>query len=263
MVPSFVKFDVASVRRAIDKGEFFLLYQPRFDIYRQCIASVEALVRWRLSDGTLVGPDHFIAAMEESGAIIDLGRWVLDEACRQAALWRQAGHTIRMSINLSPLQCTPDLKTTLQASLHRHHLSGDHIELEVTESLFLSPSVVTVLQDLVEDGFHIAVDDFGTGHSSLFALRKFKASTIKVDKSFFDDVPADLDACILLRAIITLGHSLGLKVVCEGVEDRDQMELAELFGADEIQGYVIARPLTAHEVVKRLCHSETCKGIAA
>ncbi|WP_419798206.1 MAG: EAL domain-containing protein [Terasakiella sp.] len=252
-------FDVSGVQAAIDKGEFFLLYQPRFDLYRQCISSVEALVRWHDPQYGVVGPDLFIPALEKSGAIVNLGRWVLEESCRQAASWKAQGRPICVSVNLSPVQCRPVLLNELQDLLVRYGLQTSDIELEVTEGLFLSADCVQVLEKLVEAGFHIAVDDFGTGHSALFALRKFKARTIKIDKSFFNDVPGDLDACILLRAIITLGHSLGLKVVCEGVEDQDQLELAELFGADEIQGYVIARPMPASEVAHELCHTDFCK----
>jgi len=253
----------SSIRKALERGEFSLLFQPRFDLYRQCITSLEALVRWHRPGKNTPGPDIFIPQLEESGAIHELGHWVLDRACAYLREWKDRGVKLRLSVNLSPVQCHASLAPGIHNVLNRHGLTPDDLELEVTESLFLSADVMAVVDALATSGFQVAIDDFGTGHSTLFALRKFNAATIKVDKSFFEGVPANLDACLLLRSIIDLGHSLGMKVVCEGVETEEQKELAELFGADEIQGYLIARPLAASDVAGLLCAGRECVGRAA
>lgn len=252
----------AHIRKALDRGEFSLLFQPRFDLYRQSVSALEALVRWKRPGLHTPGPDVFIPLLEESGAIHELGHWVLDRSCARLRDWKDRGVNLRLSVNLSPVQCHPALASGIHNVLVRHGLTPHDLELEVTESLFLSADVMAVVDALATSGFQVAIDDFGTGHSTLFALRKFSAATIKIDKSFFDGVPANLDACLLLRSIIDLGHSLGMKVVCEGVETDEQKELAELFGADEIQGYLIARPLPPSEVVK-IFGAGDCAGRAA
>jgi len=251
---STLNFDAASVHQAIDKGEFFLLYQPRLDIYRQKVKSVEALVRWQYPEYGIISPDKFIPPLEHNQSIVELGRWIIEESCRQAAIWHAQGYQINVSINISPVQCTVDLKTDLLHTLKKNRLTPQLIELEVTESLFLSTDVIQVLSELMKEGFAVAIDDFGTGYSALSTLRKFNASTVKIDKSFFEEIPANLDACLLLRSMIRLGHSLGMKVVCEGVETQNQLESAQLFQADEVQGFYFSKPVLPEKIIHLINH---------
>ncbi len=245
-------FDPDTILAGLDRNEFFLLYQPRVDLFRQHVVSVEALVRWKHPTYGILSPDRFIAACERNGTIHPLGTWVLQQAVNQAHLWQKDGYDLQVSINLSVEQITPDLPHDISQLLNTYALSSDIIELEITEGILLSEEARTILNQVADLNIPLSIDDFGTGHSSLAYLRKFNAHTLKIDKSFLDDTPADLDACLLLRSIIDLGHSLGMNVVCEGVETEAQFDIVQMLEADQIQGYYFSKPVTADLIPTRL-----------
>lgn len=241
-----------SLRHALDRNEFHVYYQPRIEVASGRIVSAEALIRWDCPGKGLIPPDSFISIAEESGLIIPIGQWVLQEACRQASAWQRAGlPPIGVSVNLSPIQFRQDgLVDAVAAALALAELDPAYLELELTESLVMHDAerINVAMQSLKALGVDIAVDDFGTGYSSLSYLKRFPVDRLKVDKSFVRDIDSDPDDAAIVRAIITLGHALGLKVVAEGVETRAHLEFLRQHGCDELQGYYFSRPVPALEM---------------
>ncbi len=241
-----------SLRRAIERQELLLHYQPRIDVKTGRVAAVEALVRWQHPDRGLVLPDRFIALAEETGLIVPIGEWVLRTACAQAAKWLQEGRPpVVMSVNLSARQLWGSgLVRTVSEIIAQTGMSG-YLELELTESMVMhdAETVISVLEAFKSIGVRTSVDDFGTGYSSLSYLRRLPISALKIDGSFVRDIFATgtEDGGLLAKAIISLGHSLHLKVVAEGVETQEQRDFLAGHGCDEIQGYFYSRPLTAEE----------------
>ena len=235
--------------RAIDCQELLLHYQPIVDLQRQTTVGVEALVRWKHPDRGLLAPAEFLKVGEEAGLIDRLSEWVLNEACRQTKQWHEEGlGDLCLSVNVSPQYFGHSgmLRTVCEA-LERSDLEPSFVQIEITESaIMVDPeAAVGILQSLRERGFDIAVDDFGTGYSSLGYLRRFPVDTLKIDRAFISDLPGDPEAAVLVKTIINLGLSLGLKVVAEGVETAEQ---AEFLGSEQChlaQGYFYARPLAA------------------
>jgi diguanylate cyclase (GGDEF)-like protein/PAS domain S-box-containing protein len=244
------------LREAIQHDHLLLQFQPRVDIASGRITGAEALVRWQAPGEPLVYPGSFIAIAEETGLIVDIGRYVLHSACAQARTWLDAGHASMMvSINASPreLQQERYADNVLEA-LHRFNLPPECLEIEITESMVVqdAPRLIRMLVRLRQMGVNIAIDDFGTGYSNLRYLQRFPAQRLKIDRSFITDVMTNSEDAAIVKAIITLGHSLGMLVVAEGVEEQPQLDLLRELGCDEVQGYLLGRPVAAAELDAQL-----------
>jgi diguanylate cyclase (GGDEF)-like protein/PAS domain S-box-containing protein len=246
------------LRLALDRKEFFLVYQPQMDIATGRVVGFEALLRWQQPVLGLVPPDRFIRIAENSGLIVPIGEWVLRTACTQARKWQDEGFpAVRIAVNVSAVQFRQDgFRDLIRDVLHETGMAPQHLELELTESLLLSNAdvVFSVLQDLNDMGLSLAIDDFGTGYSSLSYLKQFKVGKLKIDRSFIRDIASDSDDAAITTAIISMAKSLHLKVIAEGVENEAQMAFLREHSCDEIQGYLFSKPLSAEEIVKRfLC----------
>lgn len=242
---------IADLRAALERNEFELHFQPFVDLRRQAVSGFEALVRWRHPSRGLVGPGTFIPLMEEMGLIVPLGRFVLIEACRQAAGWPS---NLTLSVNLSPVQVkNQDLVAVVQGALRSSGLSAARLQLEVTESLFLDDAegVLGTLQRLRQLGLVISMDDFGTGYSSLGYLSRFPFDKIKIDQSFVRDMNRDENIAIV-RAVMGLGAAMKMSVIAEGVETVDQLMRLEQEGCSEVQGYLFSKPRPASDLPKIL-----------
>jgi EAL domain-containing protein (putative c-di-GMP-specific phosphodiesterase class I) len=235
------------LRQAIQNAELVLHYQPKFQVGSGVLLGMEALVRWQHPRRGLVLPGEFIALAEESGLVLPMGRWVLEAACRQLRAWRDAGLAPpRCSVNVSARQFAhPTLVDEVRSALAAAGLDADALEIEVTESsLMADPDrAQQSLKRLQALGVHIAVDDFGTGHSSLAYLKRFPAQTLKIDRSFVSGLPLDRDDAAITRAVIVLAHSLDMRVVAEGVETSSQLSFLVEAGCDEVQGFLLGRPM--------------------
>ena len=238
---------ISALRKALERGEFRLVYQPRMSLVDGSITGVEALLRWNSADLGEITPTIFIPLAEESGLIVSIGEWVLGEACRQLKAWRSQGLTeICVGVNVSVLQLLRgNLVGYLKRLLEATELPADRIELELTESMVMQNAEQTtaVLNDLRRLGVSLAIDDFGTGYSSLVYLKRLPIDTLKIDKEFIDDLTRDADDEAITSTIVTMGHSLGLTVIAEGVENEDQLNFLRQQGCDEIQGHWLSRPL--------------------
>ncbi|QDQ27379.1 EAL domain-containing protein [Chitinimonas arctica] len=244
------------LRRALERDEFVLHYQPQVDMGSGRIVGVEALIRWRHPERGLVGPMQFIPIAEERGLIGAIGQWVLREACRQNQAWQAEGlPPIEVAVNLSAMQFYGrDLAQDITAILAETGLAPRWLALEVTESVIVQDveSTIATLAALKGMGLKLAIDDFGTGYSSLSYLKRFKVDKLKVDRSFVMDVPGDADDSAITRAIVNLARNLGLQVIAEGVETPEQWSFLKNEGCDEVQGYLISPPLPAEDLAKRL-----------
>jgi diguanylate cyclase (GGDEF)-like protein/PAS domain S-box-containing protein len=238
-----------SLRHALERNEFRVYYQPRIEVGSGRILGAEALIRWDCPGKGIVPPDSFISIAEETGLIIPIGQWILQEACRQNSAWQRAGlPPISVSVNLSPIQFRhAGLVASVATALAQAGLDSAYLELELTESFVMHDAerINLAMQSLKALGVDIAVDDFGTGYSSLSYLKRFPVDRLKVDKSFVQDIDSDPDDAAIVGAIITLGHALGLKVVAEGVETAAHLEFLQRHGCDELQGYYFSRPVPA------------------
>ncbi|ATJ84064.1 EAL domain-containing protein [Halomonas beimenensis] len=245
----------AGLREALTNGELFVHYQPRYDIAGERILAAEALLRWQSEAHGLVPPSTFIPIAENSSLIVELGRFVLGAACRQAAAWAAAGLEIPVSVNLSPRQLhEPDLIRDIHEATRRAGLPTRLLELEITETHLMDSidQLLPVLHQIRAMGVGLAIDDFGTGYSSLTYLKRLPIELLKVDRSFIVDVPGDPDDEILLTAIISMAHSLGFRVVAEGVETERQRTFLERLGCDELQGFLLGRPQAADRLLAAL-----------
>jgi diguanylate cyclase (GGDEF)-like protein len=241
------------LRRALDRGEFCLHYQPILSLRDGQVLEVEALVRWNHPERGLVAPNMFIPVAEETGLIIALGQWVLEEACRQAAVWRAelGDRAPMMGVNLSARQFQqPELLTTIQRTLRAARLEPSSLKLEITESVLMADaqSTVETLQSLKALGIGLAIDDFGTGYSSLAYLKLFPVDTLKVDRSFVDGLGEDPQDTAIVHSVVALAKALGLSVTGEGIETDRQRELLRDLGCERGQGYFFARPCPAADL---------------
>ena len=238
------------LRVALEEGQFELHYQPQVDARTACVVGVEALVRWRHPRNGLVSPLTFIPLAEETGSIIPLGEWVLNEACRQLRIWRQEGlQELTMAVNLSAHQLrSPTLLAYVSRTLERHELAGADLELEVTESVAMANPEASIgqLQALRDLGVRLSIDDFGTGYSSLSYLKRLPIHSLKLDQSFVREIETDANDVAICTATIALAHNLGLKVVAEGVENRAQSDFLAALDCDTLQGYLYSKPVPAH-----------------
>jgi len=246
----------SSLRRALERQEMLLHYQPRVDLSTGRITGMEALVRWQHPDLGLVPPAEFIPLAEESEVIIPLGGWVLRTACMQSKIWKRDGfHLIPVAVNLSPRQLRhQDLVEVVERVMKETNTDPRHLELELTESFLLENIETTMgtLRQLQKMGIQIAIDDFGIGYSSLSYLKRFPINCLKIDRSFVTDIPADPDNAAIVKAIITLAHSLNLKVIAEGVETMKQHEFLRSMGCHEMQGYLFSKPVPADQATRLL-----------
>jgi EAL domain-containing protein (putative c-di-GMP-specific phosphodiesterase class I) len=248
----------AELSRSIGRGELLVHYQPIVELETGRTTAVEALVRWRHPTKGLIGPDDFIALAEENGVILALGRWVLAEACQQAAAWvsqPSVDADFSISVNLSPLQVQqPEFIDEIETVLELSGLPPERLILELTETSMFQDTRATIvkLQSLRERGVRIAVDDFGTGYSSLGYLRQFPVDILKIAKDFV--VPADRGAneWAFAHAIVALGQTLGLRIVAEGIEELGQAERLRQLGCEYGQGYHFARPMAARDLAASL-----------
>lgn len=236
------------LRRALDRNEFLLLYQPQVALATGQIIGVEALLRWQ-SEDSLINPDRFIPYAEETGLITPIGYWVLQTACHQLARWREEGlPALRMAVNLSPHQfASPDLVEYVTDALGASALPPEQLELEITEGTLMQQgdTVTSLLTRLRELGVSVAIDDFGTGYSSLAYLRHFPIALLKIDQSFMQGVPHDQSAVEITSTIVAMARNLHLGVLAEGVETVEQWEFLKSIGCGYAQGWYIGRPMTA------------------
>jgi diguanylate cyclase (GGDEF)-like protein/PAS domain S-box-containing protein len=238
----------AELRHALARNELSLVYQPKLDLRSGVVTGMEALLRWQHPVLGAVSPARFIGVAEETGMIVAIGRWVLRMACTQAVAWQQAGlPPLRVAVNLSARQFRDhELQHEVRAALQDSGLAPQYLELELTESLIMHnvDEVVAVIDNLKQLGIALSIDDFGTGYSSLAYLKQFPVDYLKIDQSFTREMLDEPKVAAIVRSVIALGHSLGFKVIAEGVETAAQLDYLRNKGCDEIQGYYFSRPLT-------------------
>ncbi len=240
-----------SLRRALERNELLLYYQPKQDISRGSISGVEALLRWHHPDLGLLQPSRFIPLAEETGLIVPIGKWVLETACAQSMAWQRQGlPAIRIAVNLSPRQfADPNLLDDIGAALEKSGMPPELLELEITESMMMQnvEHTVQVLTAIKSLGITLAIDDFGTGYSSMSLVKKFPINVLKIDRSFVREITTDSEDKAIADAIIALGRALDLTIVAEGVETVEQEAFLRAHNCDEIQGYLISKPIPADE----------------
>ncbi|VAW74491.1 diguanylate cyclase/phosphodiesterase (GGDEF & EAL domains) with PAS/PAC sensor(s) [hydrothermal vent metagenome] len=250
----------SGLRRALEREEFFLHFQPQIDLARGEITGVEALVRWQHPELGLISPMEFIPLLEETGLIVPVGEWILRTACIRNRAWQEEGlPPLVMAVNFSALQLRQEnLAERVSDVLRSTKLEPQWLEIELTESTVMEDgeSSITVLQDLQAVGVRLAIDDFGTGYSSLSYLRRFPVDTLKIDRSFILDINTDPGAAEITQVIIAMAGSLGLRVIAEGVETHAQLEFLRQRSCDLVQGYLFSRPLPPDELAQLLRNSD-------
>jgi EAL domain-containing protein (putative c-di-GMP-specific phosphodiesterase class I) len=240
------------LRRAIEAQAFELHYQPKMDLRSGCIVGLEALLRWPHRERGWISPEKFIPLAEETGMIGAIGDWVIREACRQMKAWENGPlMNLRIAVNVSVQQFSKgNFVDTVLRTLWQMGVRPQQLELEITES-FLMRDVATTrdaLRRLGEAGLSLSIDDFGTGYSSLGYLRQFPVDALKIDRSFVNDLPMNSDAVAICAAILAMARELKLIVIAEGVETDAQLEFLRAHGCDQVQGYLISKPVRAHEL---------------
>jgi diguanylate cyclase (GGDEF)-like protein/PAS domain S-box-containing protein len=245
-----------SLRSALSRDEFVLHYQPKIDLKTAEISGVEALLRWKHPDRGLIQPLNFVPIAEESGLIVPIGQWVLLEACRQARTWMDAGlPPVRMAVNVSAVEfMAKDFLSGVRAALISTGVDPHNLELELTETVLMhdADSTIQTLNALKDIGVQLAIDDFGTGYSSFSYLRKFPLDSLKVDRSFINEIAPDSDNATILSALINIGKSLRHRVVAEGVETREQLHFLQKEGCSEGQGFFFCHPVIAEKFAEFL-----------
>ena len=239
------------LRSALDKGEFELYFQPKIDAISLQVTGAEALLRWHHPERGLVSPVVFIPLAEQYGLIGPIGHWVIEEACRKAARWREQGLRMRVAVNISGYQMREDdLVNRIEAALQRNGIQPERFTCEITESVAMEDTKVTQMtfEKMRNAGFHVSIDDFGTGYSSLAALRKLPAREVKIDRAFISDLEESEDARSIARSIVNLATALNLRVVAEGVETPGQRDLLVEMGCNELQGFLFSMPMPAYEL---------------
>ncbi len=240
---------------ALERDEFQLVFQPQMDIAAGRISGAEALLRWTSPDLGEQSPTNFVPVLEDTGMITPVGDWVLEQACRQSRILKDAGFSdLRLAVNLSVRQIRPALLGTVAEKLNRYGLTHDDLEFEITESVLMREGgqAVDVLNQMATTGFRLAMDDFGCGYSSLSHLRQLPLGTIKIDRSFINELTSDPTDAEIVRAIIAMGKALNRRLVAEGVETNAQLNTLRDLGCDEIQGYLISQPLSSAALMRFL-----------
>jgi diguanylate cyclase (GGDEF)-like protein/PAS domain S-box-containing protein len=240
------------LRKALTNNELEVYYQPKLDLKQNKITSYEALIRWAHPTLGMISPEEFVNIAEENGLITDLGEFVLRTACEQTQQWIDAGFgTLLVSVNLSARQLKEvGFQGVISATLERSQILPECLELELTESMIMedAQSAISILAELRKTGVKVSIDDFGTGYSSLSYLRELPVDTLKIDKAFVDNMETSNEQLAIVKAIVVLGETLGLQIVAEGVENKDQLQLLRSLGCNLIQGYLVSKPLTATEM---------------
>lgn len=239
------------LRSALDKGEFELYFQPKIDAISLQVTGAEALLRWHHPERGLISPVIFIPLAEQYGLIGPIGHWVIEEACRKAARWRERGLQMRVAVNISGYQMREDdLVNRIEAALQRNGIQPERFTCEITESVAMEDTKVTQLtfEKMRNAGFHVSIDDFGTGYSSLAALRKLPARELKIDRAFVSDLEESEDARSIVQSIVNMATALNLRVVAEGVETLGQRDLLVAMGCNELQGFLFSIPMPAYEL---------------
>ncbi len=235
------------LRQAIGQGALKLVYQPKIDARSLQVTAAEALLRWHDRQRGVVSPAVFVPLAERHGLMADIGRWVIEEACRQAGAWRAQGLRMRVAVNISGHQLRQDgWVADLCDSLQRHGVQPSRFTCEITESVAMEDTLVTrqAFDRLRAAGIHVSIDDFGTGHSSLAMLRKLPAAELKIDRAFVTDLDSSTDARSIAETIVRMAHQLELRVVAEGVETEAQRDWLLKMNCDELQGFLFAKPMT-------------------
>ena len=248
----------AELQQAVQAGRLELHYQPQYELASGAMVSTEALLRLRDAGGELIGPDRFIGIAEETGLIVEIGRWVIREACRQLAQWRAEGFALRgMAVNLSPRQLLDmELIPTIHPAVKQNRLDYADLELEITEAQMIEnlPVVGEVLEEIAELGVRIAVDDFGTGYSSLAYLSRLPLHRLKIDRSLVADAEGSRRAARIVAAVVAIADELQVDVVAEGIETERQRELVAEAGCQVGQGFLMARPMPPGQLLRRAAH---------
>jgi EAL domain-containing protein (putative c-di-GMP-specific phosphodiesterase class I) len=249
------------LRSAIKNNELALMYQPKIALATGAAVGVEALLRWNHPERGAIPPDEFLPVAEETGLIVVLGQWVLKESAYQMQQWIEQGlGAFSVAVNCSPAQFTRgNIISDISHALEYSGLDPKLLEIELTENLFLNniDKGIEILKSMKQLGVQIAVDDFGTGFSSLSYLKRLPADKLKIDQSFVKDLHVDKGDSAIVAAIVTLSQNLGLKVIAEGVENQQQMDILRGFNCNEVQGYHVCYPLTADEFAEWLSDQNT------
>lgn len=242
------------LKTAVDTLGFMLYYQPQYFSEKKELRGVEALIRWQLANGEYISPGEFIPMAEKNGCIVNIGTWVIKHALADYAVWRREyGYEGIISINISAIQLREkNFKDTLLHYVEINNLSPEHIEIEITESVLIEDfeSTISILEELRNRGFKVSLDDFGTGYSSLSYLRDIPIDTLKIDKSFVDTILLDDSTSIITDAVITMVKKLGLETIAEGVETEEQFEYLKNMHCDNIQGFLLGKPMPGEKLIE-------------
>ncbi len=255
---------VNDLRSALEQGQFELYFQPKIDAISLQVTAAEVLLRWHHPERGLVSPVVFIPLAERYGLIGAIGNWVIDEACRTAARWRQRGLRMRVAVNISGYQMREDdLVERIETALRRNGIQPGRFTCEITESVAMEDTKVTQLtfEKMRKAGFHVSIDDFGTGYSSLAALRRLPAAELKIDRAFVCDLEQSEDARSIVKSIVSMATALHLRVVAEGVETVGQCELLVSLGCNELQGYLFSMPVPAEELERLALDEHRLKNV--
>jgi EAL domain-containing protein (putative c-di-GMP-specific phosphodiesterase class I) len=255
------------LRKAIEREELRVFYQPIIRLATGQIAGAEALVRWWHNDSELIGPADFIEVAEETGLIVPIGRWMLRESCRQAHAWHllfKPDRPLSITINVSPRQfAQSNLVADVQFALDESKLDPSSLQLEITETMVMSDLQTTtrIFSQLKDIGVSLSIEDFGTGHSSLSRLRSFPVDVLKIDRSFISAIEHDVESREIARLIVTLAHHLNLEVIAEGIETPGQRDYVERFGCEFGQGYLYSPPVDQAALQELLASASICSSI--
>ncbi len=254
---------LSDLRTALQKGEFELYFQPKIDALSLQVTAAEALLRWRHPQRGFISPVVFIPVAEKHGLMGEIGNWVIEEACRHAAVWRESGLRMRVAVNISGYQMREeDLVDRISAALKRSNLQPERFTCEITESVAMEDTRVTQMtfEKMRQARFHVSIDDFGTGFSSLAMLRKLPAAELKIDRAFVSDLEESEDARSIAKSIVNMAIALNLRVVAEGVETPGQCSLLVTMGCTELQGYLFSKPVPSEELARMALDGQQLSG---